>query len=498
MKEKTYVVKHPTLSQKENLGNVWNLKDILEEKLLKYIHVLLVVSMGHLNFGTCLGWASPMMYHFLQHESQFNEKGFSSFATWMTSMVPLGASVGVGVWTVMGYKKGPRKTLLILSVIYFILLVCLFFSSYMRSLLQASRFFLGFFGVGYMVCGDMLMNDTTHRTLLKYSRIAPRIALLVGVILVQLSGIFSEYTNTAWGCMTTTFLTFIMLYIMPESPVHMYQKGETFAEKSLSWYIGKDNISDTMRRIRRDYEYRRMNIEDKYMLNSNVVRKGVLIVIGIIVFQVGTGYHLFQFYSTIIWSKVPLIDVEWDITVLGIVLIFSRLFWALAHLKLNWPVRKPLMISCTIVATAQLVLATILLFLNIEVCISTNYLRWCCFVCCFFIVFGYELGLNHYTAILLYMYIPFQVYQTVTTIVNSVFWFLVFFIIKFHGFWHTGLPSWLLFLVISIFLYTGTLYMYLFVVEVKHKSLVQIQLDIGGNPTGTRAASGMRLGPSDI
>ncbi|XP_044753663.1 facilitated trehalose transporter Tret1-1-like [Coccinella septempunctata] len=455
------------------------------------IYSCLVVSTGHLCFGTCLGWASPMMFHKEKHED------FASFYTWMTALVPLGACMGFGVWTVMGYKNGPRKTLLIQTLIYLTLCLTLFFVKHKASI-QAGRFFLGFFGIGYVVCGQMLMNDTIHVALLKYMRIVPHLFMLMGVFLVQLTGIFAESRNGGLACIAITALTFLMLFMMPESPVHMYKFGEKLAEDSLSWYIGRKNIQDNMRRIRRDYEYRRMNVEDKYMLNSNVVKKGMVIIIGIIILQVGSGYHLFLFYGTIIWSVVPLISEKADVIILGCVLLFSRLFWSIAHLKLKLPVRTPLILSCTIVATSQLMLASILLILSFKICVSTDYLRWCCFVCCFFVIFGFEMGLNHYTGILVYAYLPFQVYQTALTIVNSIFWFLVFFIIKFNGLWHTNMESWLLFLIASIFLYFGALYVYLFVVEIKGRSLVQIQLDIGGNPVGTRAAIGMRTGGDDI
>lgn len=461
----------------------------------KMFHILnllqsISVSMGHLSFGSCLGWASPMMFHQSAQE-------FASFYTWMTSMVPLGACVGFGIWTVMGYKNGPRKTLLIQTLIYLTLTLTLFFITH-RGFVQAGRFFLGFFGIGYVVCGQMLMSDTIHVALLGYMRIAPPVFMLLGVFLVQLTGIFAESKNGGLACIGITVLNLIMLFLMPESPVHMYKFGEKHAEDSLSWYIGRKNIQDNMRRIRRDYEYRRMNVEDKYMLNSSVVRKGMILIIGTVILQVGSGYHLFLFYGTIIWSVVPLISEKADVIILGCVLLFSRLFWSIAHLKLRLPVRISLIISCTVVATAQMVLATILLILNQKICVSTDYLRWCCFACCFFVIFGFEMGLNHYTGILVYSYLPSQVYQTALTIVNSIYWFLVFFIIKFHGVWHTNLDSWLLFFIASTFLFTGALYVYFFVVEVKGKSLMQIQLGIGGNPVGTRAAIGMRTGGDDI
>ncbi|XP_045473716.1 facilitated trehalose transporter Tret1-like isoform X2 [Harmonia axyridis] len=451
-------------------------------------YVLFLVSMGHLCFGTCLGWASPMMFHIAAKED------FASFHTWMTSMVPLGACMGFGVWSVMGYKNGPRKTLLIQTLIYLTLCLTLFFVTH-KGFVQAGRFFLGFFGIGYVVCGQMLMTDTIQVGLLKYMRIAPHLFMLMGVFLVQVTGIYSESKNGGLACIAITILQFIMLFIMPESPVHMYKFGEKRAENSLSWYMGRRNISDNMRRIRTDYEYRRMNVEDKYMLNSSVVKKGLIIIIGVIILQVGSGYHLFLFYGTIIWSVVPLISEKADVIILGCVLLVSRLFWSIAHLKLKLPVRLALILSCTIVATSQMVLASILLVLRY--CVS-NYLRWWCFVCCFFIIFGFEMGLNHYTGILVYKYLPFQVYQTAMTIVNSVYWLLVFVIIKFNGFWHANMPSWLLFMVGSLFLFLGALYVYFFVVEVKGRSLVQIQLDIGGNPVGTRAAIGMRTGGDDI
>ncbi|KAL3269051.1 hypothetical protein HHI36_008134 [Cryptolaemus montrouzieri] len=246
------------------------------------IYSCFVVSMGHLTFGTCLGWASPMMFQEAETRSQEqatdNIDDFASFYTWMTALVPLGACFGFGVWTVTGYKNGPRKTLLVQTVIYLVLWIFLLFMG-ARKLMQASRFFLGFFGIAYIVCGQMLMNDTIVIALLKYLRIVPQIAVLMGVFLVQLTGIFTQSHNGAMTCMGITVVTFFLLFIMPESPVHMYQRGEKHAEDSLSWYVGRKNISDSMRRIRRDYEYRRMNVEDKYMLNSSVVKKEYLLLL---------------------------------------------------------------------------------------------------------------------------------------------------------------------------------------------------------------------------
>lgn len=454
-----------------------------------------VVSMGNLSFGTTIGWAVPVLYNASSKDALHAEL-YGSALTWMSCIVSLGFCFGFGFWSLTSAKKGPRRTLLLQSPLLFLMwLIMIRWAN--PTIVSWGRFFLGFFGISYVVCGQTLLSDCVHKNLYQYLRIVPQTFVLIGVLLVQSAGTVALDWSVAY-CASIPLIVDLLLLPMPESPVYKYKKGENFAENSLRWYQGVKCISESMRLIRNDYAYRRMNLDQhKDIIYSNVVLRAMAIILGVIIFQVITGYHMFLFYGLILFTKAPIISAIADVSILGAMLIAFKLYWMIFHFKQNSPVRKYLILSCILVATSLAFLALICFLQERILPESLGYLNWLAFVSCGFNIFGYEMGLSYFPPVLMYEYLPFQVYKSVLTILYTIFWFLIFITMVCYGLWHSYLDNWILIMICSITLYIGAIFVYYFVVEVKDRSLLQIQIEIGGNPVGNRASTYLRTGPND-
>lgn len=312
--------------------------------------------------------------------------------------------------------------------------------------------------------------------------------MVFGVSLSHVVGAaLSPFVFTAW-CSTIPILHYLLIQIVPESPVFLFPTSHLAAAKSLEWYRGRGNFYEDMANLKKDWDMARHDTDSYgYMFFAKVVFRGLIIVMGVTFFQAFAGYFIFLFYEIRVWGNKTLISNVADSSIGAVFFVVSRLVWGSVHGILFHRVR-PWLISSGFFSALALTAITVYLVLDEFQIDFVEYLCWTPMVAMFSFIFCFEMGLNYFPKILIFEYMPFQVYKRAFATVQFLYWLVAFLNIYCFAKTYLTVPSYIIFGVLAVITYVGTLFCYIFVVEPRGKSLVQVQLELGGNPVGKRGA----------
>lgn len=413
--------------------------------------------------------------------------------SWIASMVPLGCAIGVIPFSYCNEHFGPKRTMLIQSPFYIFTWILLATITH-TDVYLAGRFFCGFLSVSYVICGNTLLVDSVHKGYLKHLLIVQRSSIMFGVLIVYVMGFELKKGATTSVCAIIAAIQTFLLFFAPESPVFLYLANPSKAEEALAWYRGPLNAYAEMRRIRQDAELRTVDpAATSAMIYAEVVVKGILIVAGVVFFQIFSGYFVFMFYSTQLWhDRDEKFDAMQESVVYGIFMFLFNILGGLVHYKLHFGVRKPLILSSSFVTLQLTLTATYLYMKDVKTDLFSK-LSWIPLANVILFILFYEFGLSLFPEVLLYDYLPYQVYRRAKYMISAFTWFLVFIVVKFFVSIKVATYDYVAFGILAGISLIGVLYMSLIVIESKNKSLVELQLQIGGNPIGNRGKYRQRI-----
>ncbi|XP_044263412.1 uncharacterized protein LOC123010522 [Tribolium madens] len=451
-------------------------------RLSTQLFVGILACLSSISFGTTLGWSHPVSQNLaLKYKDVADNK-----LTILLSISLLGCSFGVTSCTFMIQQWGPKKAMRYIGVFYIMTWWLILLP---RGKVQvAGRFFLGFFGISYSMCGETLYLQTVHYHLKRYISVFHNSSMVFGVLISHMVGAATTTFYLTVCCALIPVLHYILFQIVPESPVFLYQTSHVAASESLAWYRGAGNFYEDMGNLKKDWEANRYDTEAYgYMFFAKVVYRGLLIVLGVAFFQAFGGYFIFLFYEVRVWAEKSVFSPVVDALIGALFFVVTKFLWSVLHEFTSKNVRPLLISSCFFSALALTAIAIYLILDNRKI----DFLKWFFWMptlamSCF--LFSFEMGLNYFPKVLTFEYMPFQVYKRATVIVQSLYWLMAFLNIYCFASTYLIIPTYAFFIVLAILAYIGTLFCYYFVVEPKGKSLVQVQLELGGNPVGRRGA----------
>lgn len=453
--------------------------------------------LGAFSFGSSLGWSSPALEGLVRDETDSTTKMY--LVAWIISLVPLGSAVGISVWTYFNNRYGPRKTMLIQSP--FTLFAWMLLSTkHALSLYMVGRLFCGFFSVSYIISGETLLVESIHRANVPRMIIGHRSCVLGGVLFsYTFNGYMSDYNpdlQLATANPLFIIIHTVMLGFCPESPVFLYGKNEQKAIKAVIWYKGEENLSEEIRIIKKEVELKKIDPDaDKYMFFSKAVVKALMIVIGLFFCQVFSGYYAFMFQYSRIWEDYGgghSISKIADSFIYGLTMLTYNTLGSILHFRCGYGVRKPLILSCCIIFLANISSLIYAILYNVGSSLAHDMQQFFPLVCTCVYVVGYECGLSAFPDILLADYMPHQIYLAARMICKTLSWILVFIFVHIFTFVHIQFGMHYILSIMSITSFLTLIFVCVFVVETKNKTLIAIQIELGGNPVGNRGGTRQR------
>lgn len=224
--------------------------------------------------------------------------------------------------------------------------------------------------------------------------------------------------------------------------------------------------------------------------------------------QVVSCYYMFLYYNpVIIKAKVSgqkledfeigalddFISRNVDAIILASNMFISHLLSTWVHYRLIFGLKKPLMLSCSLVTIVLFMTCIYLHFSEGEFMLIYERNNWIYQTLANLLIIGFELGLSTAPDVMLTDYTPNQVFPRAKLIVKLTQWLLIFIATK--TFFQIsaqlyGSGAFTIYAVLSLCICIAS---GIFVVESKGKTLVQVQTDIGGNPIGSRGIYNRKL-----
>lgn len=185
-----------------------------------------------------------------------------------------------------------------------------------------------------------------------------------------------------------------------------------------------------------------------------------------------------------------------DALILGSNMFISCFLSTWIHFRLIFGIKKPLLLSCSLVTVILFILCIYLYFVEAKYVFVFQRNNWIYQILVNLLIVAFEVGLSCAPDIMLIDYTPNQVFPRAKLIVKFTQWIMIFLMTK--TFFRIsalvyGSGTFTIFAILSLCMCCATR---LWVVESKGKTLVQVQTEIGGNPVGTRGVYNKKLNVS--
>lgn len=436
-----------------------------------------------------MGWSHPAIAHLKAME--IKDKDLEREHAWTVSIGPLAGCLGILPCAFFARRMGPRKTMILQTP--FNLLFWYIMARYENPEgYNGARFCLAFLSATYYYCGEEMLTQTIHRKYLKIMYAFFRSSLFAGILAMNILGPVLKKHWLCLFCGVIIIANCMSLFYIKESPVYLMYNEPVKAKKVLLWYRGNHPIRaelDVLVQYVNFIKYQSSGFVP--MIKTKVMKKAITICTILFLLKSVCGYYSFVIDSSP-WFRKELccIDPYIDNIIFSLVAVIVRFITQLVHLYGPFGVRKPLLVSTfsmsvilTILGYYKFILQNILN--EKENCVSLPTL---CFLC-----LAYECGLSICPEIVMYDYMPFQVYDLLKRILHTFMWATIFVVARIYFVTVSKFNFYITLWILALCMFCGYIFIMFAVVESTGKSLTKIQIELGGNPVGTRGSRRQRI-----
>ncbi|XP_065205943.1 facilitated trehalose transporter Tret1-like [Planococcus citri] len=321
--------------------------DIPSVKSLKYRQYLaaFIVAILSISNGFSAAWTSPVQKLLQSENSPVGVKVSYEEFSWISSVLYIGALLGIFIWSKCADKFGRKVNGYLISSTQIIGWIGIIFATSPNHLI-ISRFIMGLGGCGIISNSQLYINETADKDIK-----GPLCALIlvftnVGIVLVNVLGCFLSYVSLNICCLCFPVLFVVMYFWLPETPLYLSMRNRpTKAKKSMNWF-GLEEVNGR-------YEE---STEESYkdLFSSSQMRRITFVGMGIMICQQLSGYGAIIAYSQKIFESTKS-DISNE--VLSIILsIFQLVVSSISGFVIKSSRRKPMMIFCFVSASLSYLL----------------------------------------------------------------------------------------------------------------------------------------------
>ncbi|XP_067014325.2 facilitated trehalose transporter Tret1 isoform X2 [Anabrus simplex] len=226
-------------------------------------------------------------------------------ASWISSLLPIGAVVGALPAGYLADKLGRRRVLLMMALPFFLgwMLIVLAADSILQ--VYAGRFIIGLAAGACTVLVPIYNEEIAEDSIRGMIGVYFNLMLFSGILLMYLLGAFLSYIHfTVAGCLMP-ILFFKIFFWMPESPTYLvFTKRLPEAEKSLMWLRDSSILYDVgvqpeiLTLMTRATE----NATSSSTLCTRTSLKAIAIIFGLVLFQQLSGINALIYYAVEIFN----------------------------------------------------------------------------------------------------------------------------------------------------------------------------------------------------
>ncbi|XP_049880665.1 facilitated trehalose transporter Tret1-like isoform X2 [Pectinophora gossypiella] len=449
-----------------------------------------IVNLGALASGVCVAWSSsalPLLSPGHPEISEFSTIPnathrltiYQSEASWVASLLCLGALFGAVPAGLISQYFGRKKTLLYLALPLVVSWILVASSPNVYGL-YVGRLVGGVAVGAFSVSVPPYIEDIAEKPLLPTLANFYHLHFTCGVLFGYIIGMVNSVSWHCLLCASIPVAFFIAFIFLPESPAYLLSQGK-FAEAktSLTYFRGIDNdvdseIKSLKENIRNSLKHK---VTFKELFSTRATIKALVVSFGLMIFQQLSGIYPILFYADSVFKPFEIsLNPPAGAIILGFSLVTSTYFSSMLLKTIRR--RILLIISLTTMAMSLGGLAT---YYHLKASNSiTSNSTWVPLLTLCIYVSMYAAGIGPIPWLMLREIFPANVTRRATAITAGFHWFLAFGVTKlYQNLVEKVSPGWTL-CHFSVTCIVGAIFVYFFVPETKGRTLQEIQDEFEG------------------
>ncbi|CAH0720990.1 unnamed protein product, partial [Brenthis ino] len=451
-----------------------------------------IVNLGAFAAGVSVAWSSSALPLFTSPQDELrSSEAFSSMngthpklvlteseASWVASLLCLGALWGAVPTGLISEHFGRKKTLLYLALPLVVSWVLVASSPSVYGLYVGR--FVGGIAVGAFSVGiPPYVEDIAEKHLLPSLVTFYHVHFACGVLFAYIIGMVHSTSWLSVLCASIPVAFFIAFIFLPESPAYLMSQGkQSQAKAALRYYRGIDNdIDSEMKALK---EYIRSSVKHrvtfKELFSETVNVKALVVSFGLMIFQQLSGIYPVLFYAESIFTSFSTsLNPPGPAIILGFCLVSSTYFSTMILKK----VRRRVLLMSSFAAMA-ISLGGLAIYYQWKASNFSSNNAWVpLFALCIF-VSVYAAGVGPIPWLMLREIFAPHVRRRATAITAGFHWFLAFGVTKlYQNLVVLVKPGWALWH-FAVTCVIGIIFVYFFVPETKSRTLEDIQNEFDG------------------
>jgi SP family facilitated glucose transporter-like MFS transporter 8 len=303
---------------------------------------------GALAVGAGLGWSSPAGPRLVKEEQYFpiSQNKFDLVASTFT----LGCAVSCLPIGYLMNKFGRKWTMLSLVVPFMIGWILIIWAQNF-AMLMIGRIVIGLAGGAFCVSAPQYSTEIAEKEIRGTIGTFFQLLIVTGVLFVYLIGPFMRLFWTNIICALIPLVFAAIFFFMPESPVYLViENRDDDARSVLKWLRGSSydpqQEIDDLKQDLAENDSSTVSLKDEFKKRSSV--RGIIISVGVMLFQQMSGINVVIFYATIIFDvsfSFPCVFRQFQSSVfrqptLDLAQTYQQSSWALSILQRHSQLRS--------------------------------------------------------------------------------------------------------------------------------------------------------------
>ncbi|XP_072936233.1 facilitated trehalose transporter Tret1-like isoform X2 [Epargyreus clarus] len=457
-----------------------------------------IVNLGAFAAGVCVAWSStaiPLLTSTQNEIAQISDllipnathsrqmvpkTGISdSQASWVASLLCLGAVFGAVPTGLISEYFGRKKTLLYLALPLVVSWILVASSPNVYGL-YVGRFVGGVAVGAFSVAIPPYIEDIAEKHMLPTLANFYHVHFACGVLFGYIIGMVQSTSWLSVLCASIPVAFFIAFIFLPESPGYLISQGKSSeAKAALQYFRGIDNDIDSEIKALKEHirNSAKNRVTFKELFGTRSTLKALFVSFALMIFQQMSGIFPILFYAEKIFSvtfSIPLTPLGAAI-ILGFCLVSSTYFSTFLLKKIR---RRVLLLSSY--AAMSISLGSLAVYYHLKASNGNNSNTWLPLLTLCLFVTVYAVGAGPIPWLMLREIFPQNVTRRATAITAGFHWFLAFGVVKlYQNLEEMVKPGWTLWH-FSVSCVIALIFIYFFVPETKGRTLEEIQDEFDG------------------
>jgi SP family facilitated glucose transporter-like MFS transporter 8 len=410
--------------------------------------------------------------------------------SWIASLSPLGSLVGAIPAGHLADLLGRRFLMLIMAVPMLVGWIMKVFAHNSIPVLYTARFILGFTcgiaTVAFPLYSDEIAEVRVRGTLGVYLNLM----FCVGILYVYIFGAILPYVWMTIACTVLPVLFAVTFYWMPESPLHLLNKGKTDkAKESLRWLRGvrirhsaeiRDELEEMQSFIRGYEEITSDSSTHRTILSkfigffrsiSVTTVKAMNIIFGLMIFRQWCGVNALEAYAVEIFQSAgSSVDPYLCTIIYGIIQLVSSCIPTFIVDRVG----RRILLIISGMGMAVSLLAMVFRFFTVNKGIEIKHLGWLPLISINLYIIAFSIGFGPLPWFIMPELLSNEAKRWVSPIAVCLTWAMSFLVTKFFPIMINDMGSEATYQTLFVFCLVGTVFVVVFVPETKGRTREEI------------------------